>query len=118
MRVVDASGYPEAYLTLEKSGRLRKEISECLTCYPASGALRFNDMFIRARAIVMEATDIWSLDWMVERNPTFGLKERLNMEVKGIEDLQRITRATILIPGTPENSSTALRRLSYQSPSL
>lgn len=43
---------------------------------------RFDDIFIRLGAIVVLGTDIWLRDWLVERSPSFRLKQVLNVKIK------------------------------------
>ena len=68
--------------------------------------------------IVVQAADIWSRDWLVEKASGFRLREGLEVKIQGLEVMQRLLRATVLIPGIPEDLVAVLRHLEFKNPTL
>lgn len=115
--VATAEGYPEALLSQGDFNRFRVSFRELAKKTPTEQMPRIEASFEKGGVFVFVASDQRSKEWLLNKVATleFGGPK---LRVGGVELIQKLHKATVWLPGPPEEPAEVMRRLGAYNPTL
>ena len=105
--VATAEDYPEALLTQDNFNSFRASFRELAKKIPPEQMPRIETSFGRGGAFVFVGSDQRSKEWLLNKVATLEFGGR-KLRVRVVELIQRLHKATVWLPGPPEEPAEVM----------
>lgn len=115
--VITTENYPNELLTQEQFSNFRLAFRQLTKTMPPKDLPKMETSFCRGGVFIFVASDNATKEWLLTQATTV-MGEGPKLVAGGVELIQKMVKATVWLPGPPEEPTEVLERLEAFNPTL